>query len=355
MSFTIGPHAIGHEHPLFVIAELGLNHGGHVDTALALVDAAANAGASAVKLQSFHADQLVQVQCPPPAHVDLGSMREFFRRFELDIDAHVAIAARARSRGLAFMSTPFDADAVDMLEELDCDAYKIASGDLTHDRLIERVAATGRPVVLSTGLSSLGEVADAWAWARACGARDLALLHCVSAYPVPAGSDNLSAIRTLEDAFDVLVGLSDHGTDALAAPLAVALGACLYERHVMLAGQRDICDHAVSSSPAELTGIVQAAARTRRLLGDGVKRCLPAEAPNLDASRRSLYATRDLAPGDRVTSDSVIALRPAAGLDPRRWRQLIGTRLQRAVPAGSPFLDADLGRSAERREYRGVA
>lgn len=355
MSFRIGPHVVGPEHPLFVIAEIGINHAGDVDTALALVDAAANAGVSAIKLQSFHADQLVGRECPPPAHVDFGSMREFFRRFELDADAHAAIAARARSRGLAFMSTPFDADAVDMLEGLECDAYKIASGDLTHDRLIERVAATGRPVVVSTGLSSLGEVADAWAWARACGARDLALLHCVSAYPVPTGSDNLAAIRTLADAFDVPVGLSDHGTDPLVAPLAVALGACLYERHVMLAGQRDVGDNAVSSSPAELSGIVQAAERARGLLGDGVKRCLPAEAPNLEASRRSLYATRDLAPGERVTPDAVMALRPAAGLDPRRWRQLVGTRLQRAVPAGSPFLDADLGRSSERREYRGVA
>ncbi len=155
MTFTIGHHTIGADHPLFSSAELGLNHGGDLDCALALVDAAAHAGASAIKLQSFHADELVATRCPPPAHVDLGSMRDFFRRFELDEAAHEAIVSLARARGLAVMSTPFDADSVAMLERLECDAYKIASGDLTHDRLIERVAATGRPVVLSTGMASM--------------------------------------------------------------------------------------------------------------------------------------------------------------------------------------------------------
>jgi sialic acid synthase SpsE len=242
-----------------------------------------------------------------------------------------------------------------MLERLDCDAYKVASGDLTHDRLIERVSATGRPIVLSTGMSSIAEVADAWAWARACGARDVAILHCVSAYPVPVGSENLAAVATLAEAFDLPVGLSDHGTDPLSAALTVALGGRLYEKHLMLEGQQDAPDAAVSVTPSELAALIASAERARQMLGDGVKTCQEVEAANVGPSRRSLYASRRLEAGERVTADAIIALRPANGLDPRRWRQLVGARLERPVAEGTPFAEADLQRSSDHREYRGVA
>jgi sialic acid synthase SpsE len=355
MSITIGHRRVGPEEPLFVIAELGINHGGDLERALALVDAAATAGASAVKLQCFHADQLIADRCPPPRHLDIGSMRDYFRRFELGPEAHEAIFTLARASGLAVMATPFDAEAVEMLEMLDCDAYKIASGDLTHDRLIERVAATGRPVVLSTGMSAIAEVADAWAWARACGARQIALLHCVSAYPVPAGSENLSAVATLRDAFDVPVGLSDHGTDPLSVAIAVTLGGSLYERHLMLEGQTDAADAAVSVTPSQLADLIESAHRVRRQMGDGVKVCQPAESSNLAPSRRSLYAGRALQAGERVTPDAIVALRPATGLDPRRWRQLVGVTLERDIAEGAPFVEADVERDAGQQEYRGVA
>jgi N,N'-diacetyllegionaminate synthase len=194
MCIEIGGRLVGSGGPLFVIAELGLNHGGSLDAALALVDAAAAAGASAVKLQTIEADRLVAESCPAPAHVAVASLREFFRQFELDERAHRVIAARARSHRMAFMSTPFDEPAVDMLDRVGCDALKIASGDITHRHLIERAARTGRPLVISTGMSDLKDVADALAWARSAGASQVALLHCVSAYPAPRGSENLGAI-----------------------------------------------------------------------------------------------------------------------------------------------------------------
>ncbi len=350
MRMRIARRQLGPEFPLFVIAELGLNHGGSTDTALALVDSAAQAGASAVKLQSLRADRLVTGSCPAPAHVTAGSLREFFRHFELDEAAHRAIVRRARSRGLAFMATPFDEEVVGLLESLDCDAYKIASGDITHTRLIRRVAATGRPVVVSTGMANLDEIGQAVTVARRAGATHLALLHCVSAYPVPDGSENLRAIAELARTFDVPVGLSDHGTNPIAASIAVALGAALYEKHLVLDETGEAVDQAVSVTGAGLAEIVAEAERTRRALGHGRKICVAAEAVNLAASRRGLYAARDLRPGDRVGSEDIAILRPAAGLDAHRWSELVGIRVNRDVKAGSAFLPDDLGKRSDVHE-----
>lgn len=347
---SIAGRSLGPGHPLFVIAEIGLNHGGSPEEALRLVDAAARAGASAVKLQSLRGETLVAADCPPPAHVDCASLRDFFAGFELDEQAHARIAARAHGLGLAFMSTPFDEAAVAMLERVGCDAYKIASGDLTHHRLIAAAAATGKPLVISTGMGELAEVRAALGCARAAGARHVALLHCVSAYPVPAGSENLRAITALSAGCGVPVGLSDHGTDPAAVVLAVALGASVYERHLVLDSGSTAIDAPVSATPEALAAAVQAAARATAALGSGEKTCLAAELPNRHPSRRALYATRDLAPGHVIGQDDVIALRPAAGLPASAWRLLEGQRLTRAVAAGAPFLLCDVKGGGEGRD-----
>ena len=304
MSLEIAGRIIGEGHPLFVIAELGLNHGGSVDRALALVDAAAEAGASAIKLQTLSANQLVSASAPPPLHVAgrHGSLAAFFSELELDDAAHHAIVRRARDRGLAVLSTPLYEEAIDLLEAVGVDAYKIASGDLTWTSLIERAARTGKPLILSTGMSTLDEVGHAVAHASAAGCRDLALLHCVSCYPVPEGSENLRAIQTLAREFGLPVGLSDHGRDPIAAAIVVALGGSIYEKHLVLAGDDAAVDGAVSATPAELAAIITAAERTRASLGDGLKVCVPAEQPNRVPSRRSLRAARDLAPDHVIGS-----------------------------------------------------
>jgi sialic acid synthase SpsE len=324
----LSPHA-----PVFTIAEIGLNHGGDLSQAIALVDAAAAAGATAIKLQTLYADRLVAASCPPPAHVVASSLRAFFSMFELDVDAHRAIIARAREHGLAVLSTPFAEDAVTMLEELEIDAYKIASGDLTYDGLIAAAARTGKPVVMSTGMSSLNEVMRAVSVARRAGAEHLAVLHCVSAYPAPVNAENLRAIQTLQQALDVPVGLSDHGTDPVVSGIAaVALGACLYERHLMI--DDEAIDRAVSSTPAEFRAIVRAMDRTRVALGDGRKRCLPAEAVNRTASRRGLYARRTLHAGERIGLNDLIALRPATELSPADLGRVVDSVLARDIAAG---------------------
>lgn len=343
LTIRIANRPIGSAHPLYVIAEIGLNHGGSRDAARALVDAAAKAGAAAVKVQSLRADRLVSADCPAPAHVRVSSLREFFRRFELDEEAHRAVAERARRSGLAFIATPFDLDLVDMLERVGCDAYKIASGDLTHLPLIARVAQTGKPIVISTGMGSLDEVSAAVATARRAGARELALLHCVSAYPVPPGSQNLRAIEELQRTFGVPVGLSDHGSDALDVVVAVALGAVVYEKHLVLEGDAEAADLAVSATSRQLAAAIDAAERARRALGHGRKVCVPAEAPNRAPSRRSLYAARDLGAGEVIDPGAVVALRPAAGLDPGWWPALVGQRARRPIARGTPFREEDVG------------
>ena len=337
----IGGRRVGSGQPLFVVAELGLNHGGSVTHALALVDAAASAGASAVKLQTIVADELVAEEGGTLAHVGESSLRAFFKTFELDESAHRLVAARARARGLAVMATPFSLAAVDMLERVGVDAYKIASGDVTFLPLIERCARTGKPLVIATGMAHLDEVRAAAHAARTAGARHLVLLHCVSAYPVPPGSENLRAIATLARTFKTLVGLSDHAADLSAVPVAVALGACLYERHLMLAGD-DGVDAAVSSTCDDLALAVHVAARTQAALGHGRKECLPAESGNVQASRRAMRATRPLRAGDRVQLEDVSFLRPATGLWPGRLRDLVGARIGRDLAAGEAFDDRDL-------------
>jgi N,N'-diacetyllegionaminate synthase len=349
MIFQIAGRRIGNGEPLFVVAEIGLNHDGSVDRALALVDEAAKAGAQAIKLQTLYADRLVAAHCPAPQHVRAQSLRELFAHFELDEAAHLQVASRARRHGLAFMSTPFDEASVDMLERLGCDAFKIASGDITHLPLIARVARTGKPMIMSTGLSKLHEVRDAIDCARGAGVQALALLHCVSAYPTPDDQQNLAAMRTLADSFGLPVGLSDHsgGASDVTIAMAIALGARIYERHIKAPGEGDAIDEAVSSSASQLAATIAAAERAHRALGHGRREPQPAERGNLDASRRALYATRDLQAGDIVEAGDLIALRPATGLSPAQQGRLIGTRLQRPIAAGEAFTHADL--HADRR------
>lgn len=337
MSMRIGPRQIGKDSPLFVIAEIGLNHGGSGDVALAWVDHAARAGASAVKLQTLRASELVAPGCPPPAHVRAASLQEFFAQFELDEATHRAVAQRAHARRLAFISTPLFDEAVEWLERVGCDGYKIASGDLTHHSLIARAARTGKPLVLSSGMASLDEVGAALECARSAGATELAVLHCVSAYPTPDDSQNLLAIATLAQAFGVPVGLSDHGTDPLAPALAVALGATIYERHFVADVSIEAIDAAVSMTPPELEDVVLVARHVRRALGDGVKRPQEPERANIVASRRGVYAKRALRAGQPISADDLIALRPETDVPASCLGSLIGGVAVRDVAAGAPL------------------
>ena len=293
--------------------------------------ASAAAGVSAVKLQTLTAAALV---APSPT-------RDFFGAFELDEAAHHAIAARARTHGLALISTPLSLDAVDMLERVGVDAYKIASGDVTFVQLIDRCARTGKPLILSSGASTLDDVGHALEAAQRGEASGVAVLHCVSAYPLPPWSENLLAITTLSDTYAVPVGLSDHSTNTSAVPIVVALGGSLYERHIVLAHDDGSVDAALSSTPDELSDVVRTAAYASASLGSGIKVCLPAEAKSV-ASRRGLYAARSLDAGHVVAANDIIALRPASALTPDRMADLVGVTILRGLEPGMPFILTDL-------------
>jgi len=343
------PHGrrIGTGEPLYVIAEIGLNHGGSLARALAMVDAAADAGASAVKLQSLTAAELVAPACPAPAHVDTPSLQGFFARFELDAAGHAAVVARARARGVTAMTTPFSEALIPMLEDAGFDAYKVASGDLTNDGLLLALARTGKPLMLSTGMATLSEVRHAVRLVRGCGGQIAAVLHCVSAYPAPAEAQNLRALTALAEAVDGPVGLSDHAADGLlSAMAAVVLGATVYERHFVLEGDTEAVDYAVSSTPASLRAIVDACADVSRRLGTGRKVCQPAEAVNRTASRRGVYARVALPAGHVIGPDDLIALRPETDLPASEMPLLTGRVVMRALPAGEALGLADLQRRA---------
>lgn len=338
----IGGRQVSDRAPLFVSAEIGMNHGGSIDQAIGLVDAAAETGADAITLQTIDAAQLASPSASTPDHLPPGSLMEFFQRHQLDEPAHVKIVARARHHGLKVIAAPFSMDGVDLLERIGVDAYKIGSGDLTWDQLIVRAAGTGKPVVLATGMSTIDEVAHAVDVAHLAGAVSVALLHTVSAHPVPPGSENLLAIRTLADRFQLPVGFSDHAEDTFALPMAMALGAAIYERHLVLAEDLDAADLAVSSLPDELCEAINMARRARSALGTGEKVCLEVETMNRHINRRALCAARDLEPGMVLRRMDLVALRPANGLPPSRVDDIIGRRLLRPVDLGQPIREHDI-------------
>ncbi|MFN3482381.1 N-acetylneuraminate synthase family protein [Rhabdaerophilum calidifontis] len=321
---------------VLVIAEIGNNHEGDVGLAEELVHLAAEAGAQAVKFQSIEPRALVAPD-QPERLAQLG-------RFALPEAAHHRLAEAARRAGVMFLSTPFSLGMVDFLAPI-APALKIASGDNDFLPLLERAAGTGLPLILSTGMADLAMVARSKAaieavWARSGVDPGLVLLHCVSAYPTPVGEANLAAIRTLA-ALGRPVGYSDHTLGIAAAILAVGLGARVIEKHFTRSKtQSAFRDHQLSAEPAELREMVARIREANALLGDGVKRAMPAESGS--AARRSIAASRDLPAGHVLAFADLAWLRPGGGLPPGAEAAVLGRRLKRAVAAGARLSPADI-------------
>jgi N-acetylneuraminate synthase/N,N'-diacetyllegionaminate synthase len=343
----IGGRAIGPGARCFVIAEAGVNHNGDVDAARRLVDAAADAGADAVKFQTFRAEGVAAARAPKAVYqlettAAAESQLEMLRRLELDEAAFAELKARAEGRGLVFLSTPFDEESVELLERLDVAAYKIASPDVANLLLLASVGRRRRPVLLSTGTADLAEVAAALETLTAAGAAGVVLLHCVSAYPTPFDQANLLAITTLAERFPVPVGYSDHTEGDEAALAAVALGACVLEKHLTLDRTLPGPDQRTSLEPEELARLVLRVRRVEAALGDGVKRPVEAERANLATVRRSLAAAEDLAAGTVLGESMLTALRPGTGIPPARIGDVVGRTLRRDVRRGELLAAGDL-------------
>jgi N,N'-diacetyllegionaminate synthase len=333
-SVDIGGRAVGAGEPVYLVAEAGVNHDGDVDRAFELVDAAAEAGADAVKFQIFDADRLVARGAPKAAYQENGSSEtqdEMLRRLQLDRPAFERIAERAQSRGIALIASPFDDTSVDVLVELGAPAIKIASPDLVNLPLVAYAASKGQPLLLSTGMADLEETRTAVEVARAAGAREIVVLHCVSAYPARAEDANLAAMATLASELGVPVGFSDHTLGTTVAIAAAALGACMIEKHFTLDRSALGPDHAASLEPQELSDLVVALRTAASAIGDGVKRPVEAELENMPVVRRSVAVSVDLPAGSVLTRSALVALRPGTGIPARRLEELVGRTLVRDV------------------------
>jgi N-acetylneuraminate synthase len=335
----IGGRRIDPDSPPFVIAEVSANHNGDKDTALAMIDAAADAGADAVKLQTYTADTITMDVQSPDFRIDEGLwagryLHELYQQAHTPWNWHPELFARARARGITLFSSPFDETAVDFLDELGAPAYKIASFELTHIPLIRKAAATGKPLIMSTGMAQWEEIAEAVDAARAAGSGGLVLLHCVSGYPTPPEEANLASIQALAERFQLQVGLSDHTLGTAVATTSVALGARIIEKHFILDRATGGPDAPFSLEPSELATLCRDARTAFSAIGQprpGRTRSESAMVP----FRRSIYAARDIAPGEPFDATNVRVIRPGYGLAPRYWDHLMTATAAQNIPRGT--------------------
>ena len=342
--FRMAEHEIGVD-GVFVIAEAGVNHDGDVEVAHRLIDAAADAGAGAVKFQTFVPDALASPSAPTAAYQrarDGGDdQRSMLVRLALPTDAWASLQAHARDRRVVFLSTPFDRASAELLDRLDVPAFKVGSGELTNLPFLALLARTGRPLIVSTGMATMVEVAAAVDAIRATGYRQLALLHCVSSYPAAPADANLAAIRMMREAFGVQTGWSDHTPGTELPVAATALGAVIIEKHLTLDRSRRGPDHAMSLEPPEFAAMVRAIRATEQALGGGAKVPAAAELEIAAVARRSLHWTQDLPLGTTIEARHLVAQRPGTGLSPARTVDFVGRHTTRMVTAGAMVSEAD--------------
>lgn len=348
---AIAGRAIGAAHPPYVIAEMSGNHNGDIRRAKALIDAAAWAGADAVKLQTYTADTITIRSSRPEFRIGDGlwsgrTLHELYEEAHTPWAWHPELFDYAHKAGITIFSSPFDDSAVDLLEGLGAPAYKIASAEIVDWGLLERVARTGKPVIVSSGMASDEEIGEALGVLRAAGAHQVLLLHCISAYPAPLAEANLSRIPYLRGHFGVPVGLSDHTMGAQAAQLATALGAVAVEKHFTLARADGGVDSAFSLEKEELRDFVASLREAHSALGSAEIEVAPSEAATLQF-RRSLYFVRPLKRGETITSAHIRSIRPGMGLKPRYLADVIGKRaaqdIEEGTPADWPLIDSLAG------------
>jgi len=339
MNFQISDRAIGPGQSCYVIAEAGVNHNGELALAKQLVDVAVAAGADAVKFQTFKAELLASAAAPKANYQQVTteaaeSQLDMLRRLELSPEAHRVLLDYCRERGIQFLSTPFEEGSADFLESLGVAAYKLPSGELTNLPFLDHVARKSRPLIVSTGMSTLGEVETALQTIARAGNPPVALLHCVSNYPADPAQTNLRAMLTLQAAFGVPVGYSDHTPGIEVALAAVALGACIVEKHFTLDKNLPGPDHQASSEPDELKALIRGIRKVEASLGDGRKVPAMSEANTAAVGRKSLIAACDLVAGTVLGENHIAIKRPGNGLPPAARPYVSGRTLKVAVRAG---------------------
>jgi len=338
---TINGRKVGPGHPPYVVAEMSGNHNGDLGRALALVEAAADAGADAVKLQTYTAETIT-LDHDGPGFTIKGGLWDGRRLYELYDEAHTpwdwhaALFAKGKELGIDVFSSPFDPTAVDLLEDLGAPAYKIASFEMIDHPLIELCARTGKPMIISTGMANKAEIEEAVAVARGAGCDELIVLHCVSGYPTEPKDANILTLRDLADEFDIVPGLSDHTHGVAVSVAAVALGACFIEKHFTLRRADGGPDAAFSLEPEELKELVTGCRTAWDALGHVHYDKKGSEAGN-EMFRRSIYVVHDVPAGSQLTPENVRSIRPGLGMAPKRLPDVLGRTAARDLKRGEPL------------------
>lgn len=321
---------------VFIIAEAGVNHNGSLDLAKKLVDVAAEAGADAVKFQTFKADKLVSKAAQKAAYQKQTTAAEetqyeMIKKLELDEKAHREIIGYCQQKQIMFLSTPFDHDSIDLLNSFGMPIFKIPSGEITNLPYLRHIGGLGKEVILSTGMADIGEVEDALDVLVAAGTpiNKITVLHATTEYPCPVEEVNLRAMQTMRNAFDVMVGYSDH-TQGIEVPIAaVAMGASVIEKHFTLDRNMEGPDHKASLEPEELKAMVLGVRRVSLAIGTGLKKPSKSEMKNIAIARKSIVATRPIKSGELFSDNNTGVKRPGDGLSPMRWDEVIGKVAQR--------------------------
>ena len=346
-SIKIAGRPIGPDHRPYMIAELSANHNGDLDQALLIIDAAVQAGADAVKIQTYRPDTITLKSDTPDFQITEGlwagrTLYDLYEWAHTPWEWHETLFAHAAKRGITLFSSPFDSTAVDLLEKLGAPAYKIASFEAIDLPLIRYVASKGKPMIISTGMADESEICEAVEAARAGGCEQLALLHCVSGYPAPASDYNLKTLQDMAERYGLPVGLSDHTLDNTTAIASVALGACIIEKHMTLDRAGGGPDDSFSLEPNEFAALCSGARTAWEAVGSVDYGQKSSELGNVKF-RRSLYFVRDLNAGDVITAESVRSVRPGYGLAPKMLDQIIGRRVTQDVFINNPVRQEDIG------------
>lgn len=348
MEFSIENSQIGNNYPVYFIAEAGVNHNGSTQLAFDLIDAASVAGANAVKFQTFKADRLNTKTAPKSTyHIETtgeDSKQTWFdllKSQEIDREMHLALISRCKEKNITFLSTPYDEESADLLEELGVAAFKLASTDTTNIPLIRHVARKGLPLILSTAMCEMIEVEEAVEAVCSEGLQEFAVLQCTGNYPAEIEDSNIRVMSTFREKFNCVVGFSDHNEDIINPIAATALGASIYEKHFTIDKNFPGPDHRMALEPNGLKETIENVRKTELALGITQKHMLKSEAENNEKLRKSIVAKRDILPGERLEQSMIIMKRPGSGLSPSKLELYLGKKIQNRISADSLLKEAD--------------
>ncbi len=315
---------------VFIIAEAGVNHNGHMNIAKSMIEIAAHAGADCIKFQTFKPEELVSKYAKKAGYqkenlIDTDdSQLNMLKRYELSVDDHLLLMEHCKKHGIEFLSTPFDLQSITLLDQLNISKWKIPSGEITNYPYLNTISKSTKPILLSTGMSTMEEIDDALQILRQYGNNDITLLHCNTQYPTPFESVNLMAMQTMKERFGLCVGYSDH-TEGIEIPIAaVALGASVIEKHFTLDKAMEGPDHCASLNPEELLAMVTAIRHIEKAVGDGIKKPSASEMPNIEVVRKSIVASCRIEKGEVFTEKNITVKRPATGISPMKWNAVLG-------------------------------